>query len=34
MGLLRPHLPEAIVTAADLRTLPDGSIIQIAGLVV
>jgi error-prone DNA polymerase len=34
MGLLRPHLPKEIVTAADLRTLPDGSIIQIAGLVV
>jgi error-prone DNA polymerase len=34
MGLLRPHLPKEIVTSTDLRTLPDGSQITIAGLIV
>jgi error-prone DNA polymerase len=34
MGLLRPHLPKEIVTSVDLRTLPDGGRVTIAGLIV
>jgi error-prone DNA polymerase len=34
MGLLRTHLPGEIVTSVDLQTLPDGSQITIAGLIV
>ena len=34
LGLLRPHLPGEIVTTAELEQLPDGIIIQLAGLVV
>jgi error-prone DNA polymerase len=34
LGLLRPHLPGAIVTSEALRTLSDGLTVRIAGLVV
>ncbi len=34
LGLLRPHLPEEIVTTEELETLRDGAEIRIAGLVV
>ncbi|GIW04665.1 MAG: error-prone DNA polymerase [Thermomicrobiales bacterium] len=34
LGLLRPHLPKHLVTTADLDRLPDGALIQLAGLVV
>jgi error-prone DNA polymerase len=34
LGLLRPRLPEHLVTTADLERIPDGAVIQIAGLVV
>jgi error-prone DNA polymerase len=34
LGLLRPRLPDHLVTTADLERLPDGTTIQIAGLTV
>ncbi len=34
LGLLRPHLPAHLATTADLDRLPDGALIQLAGLVV
>ncbi|CAN5866827.1 error-prone DNA polymerase [soil metagenome] len=34
LGLLRPRLPGHLATTADLDPIPDGTIIQIAGLIV
>ncbi|CCF84221.1 DNA polymerase III subunit alpha [Nitrolancea hollandica] len=34
LGLLRPHLPEEIVTTEDLAAIRDGTHIQVAGMVV
>jgi len=34
LGLLRPHLPETIVSTVDLAKLPDGTEVRVAGLVV
>jgi len=34
MALLRPILPKGIVTAAQLRQIPDGKIVHIAGIIV
>ncbi|MFN8591306.1 MAG: error-prone DNA polymerase [Thermomicrobiales bacterium] len=34
LGLLRPRLPRAIRTTAEIPTIPDGARIQVAGLVV
>jgi len=34
LGLLRPALPSSIASTVDLTTLPDGSMVRLAGLVV
>jgi error-prone DNA polymerase len=34
LGLLRPHLPEHLVTTVDLETLSDGALVRLGGLVV
>jgi error-prone DNA polymerase len=34
LGIMRPSLPERVATSADLRTLPDRSQVEVAGLVV
>jgi error-prone DNA polymerase len=34
LQLLRPHLPEAVVTSAELPETPHGSLIQVAGMAV
>ena len=34
LELLRPHLPAGVATSADLREIPNGTVLQVAGMAV